>query len=131
MDDSPHCLNHGNRRFGLENIAPHIDPGGAFLNRVIGHSQSVQFRYLLAAGHDDRHRAGCGDGLEIFIYIVSFDVVGAKLRAYPASQPEILRVPGHILAYRCHRESRNAVTVADINHFGHIDDGLPSHIHRR
>src|ERR1035437_8110023 len=122
MDDCPHRLDHGNRCFLLENVAPHIDTDGASLNRVIGHSQSVKFGYLLATGHHDRYRAGGSDGLEIFIYIVSFDIVGAELCAYPASQPEVLRITGHVFAYRSHCKSRNAVTGTDINHPGHVDD---------
>ena len=110
MYNGPDGLNHGNRRFRLENVASHIHTGGALLHRVIGHGQGVQFGYLLAAGHYDGHRTGCGNSLKIFFDVVALDVMGAKLRANPASQPEVLGVAGHVLAYSGYghgRECRN------------------------
>ena len=65
VHDLPDRLDHRDGGVGLEDVAAHVDAGGALLDRVVGHRQGVEFRELLAAGDDDRHRAGGGDRVEV------------------------------------------------------------------
>src|SRR5438045_999288 len=49
-------LDHRLRRVGLEDVAPHINPGSALLHGVVGHRQRIELGLLLPARHDNRHR---------------------------------------------------------------------------
>ncbi|MEE8539537.1 MAG: hypothetical protein V3S54_06960 [Woeseiaceae bacterium] len=56
-----HRLDHGLGVLGLEDVAPHVDAGRTLLDRVVGQAQRLELGQLLAAGHDDGHRAARGD----------------------------------------------------------------------
>ena len=124
MDHLAHRLDHGPWVVGLEDIAPHVHPGRAFLDRVVTHGQGVFFRDLLAAGHDDGHRAARGDGVEAVGDVVGLDVMGPELGTNAAGEPEIPGVALHVLAHRGHRQDRDPVAHAGVHQLRHVMHGL-------
>jgi diguanylate cyclase (GGDEF)-like protein len=113
---------HRFRRIRLENVAAHVDAGGALLHGVVGHRQRVEFGQLLAAGHHDRHRARGGDSLEILVDVVGFHILRAELGDDAAGEAEKLRVAHHVFADRGDAHHRHAGAQPGVDQPRHVVD---------
>ena len=82
VDDGADGADHGGGVGGLEDVAAHVDAGGAFADGAVGELEGVALGDLLAAGDDNRDGAARDDGLEAF-GVVGRDDVGAVLHAHP------------------------------------------------
>ena len=89
-------------------LRPMSTPGGAAVDRAAGHRQRVELGQLLAAGHDDRHRAAGGDLLEVLLAVVGLDDLGAELGADPGGEAEVAGVADELLADRGHARGRGS-----------------------
>src|SRR5690606_24572831 len=124
MNDSGERLQHRLRIGRLEDIATHVDAGGALVDREICHFQCLALGQLLAAGDDDRHRTTEDDTLEAFIDVVGFDELRAELGGNTGCEAEIAGVAGHILTHPCYRHGRDPVARAGIDQLDHVGDRL-------
>ena len=122
---------HGLGRVRLEDIAAHVDAGGALLHGVIGHGERIELRQLLAAGHHDRHRAGGGHRLEVLVDVVGLHVLRAELGDDAAGEAEVLRVAHHVLADRGDSHDRHADAQAGVDQLSSCCGSSGSRARRR
>ena len=77
----PHRLDHSLGRFALEDIAPHVDTGGAFVHGAIRHGECFRLGQFLSAGDVEilpSARCEFHNGDNLIFY---FDVYNARLQA--------------------------------------------------
>ena len=77
VDDFANGEEHRDGGIRLEDIASHIDAGGALVDRVLRELERVAFRQFLAARDHDRDRARVRNLLELLVAVVRLNDVGA------------------------------------------------------
>ena len=122
MNDAANRLDHGNRVFGLEDVSTHVDAGGALLNRLVRHRQSVLFRQLLSASDNNRNRAAGSDVFKAVFDEIGFNQMSAEFSNDSSRQTEIAFVANHVLSNCGNAENRNAVLVAQVNQLDEVFD---------
>jgi predicted dehydrogenase len=119
-----HRLQHGQRRNGLKDIAPHIHAGCPLIDGAEAHFQRLLFRQLFTPGDDDRHRAAGGHFFKAFGHVIGFDKLRPHFGGDAAGKREVTRIAGHLFTDAGHRQGGHAVARARVHQLDDVIDRL-------